>query len=66
LIIWIGIFVCSRISAAFALIGSILGVMVAFGLGANVNDIEFGLWGYNGYLLLFLENIPLIYLPFNM
>lgn len=45
----VGIAVCSRISAIFALIGSIVGMLTAFVVGANGFAIYHGLWGFNSF-----------------
>ena len=37
----------SRIAAAFAFIGSIVGIAMAYMLGADYQEIIQGLWGYN-------------------
>jgi urea transporter len=51
LIMLLGIGLCSMISAAWALIGSLVGCIVAMGLGVNPQDIYFGLHGYNSCLV---------------
>lgn len=48
--ILLGLCFCSRISAFFALLGSFLGLSVALLLGADLSEIEIGLWGYNAVL----------------
>eukprot|EP01114_Cavostelium_apophysatum_P022061 TRINITY_DN7859_c0_g1_i1.p1 TRINITY_DN7859_c0_g1~~TRINITY_DN7859_c0_g1_i1.p1 ORF type:complete len:431 (+),score=54.75 TRINITY_DN7859_c0_g1_i1:76-1368(+) len=45
-----GTIVCSRISAIFMLLGSIIGILTAFLMGVSVSEIEFGLWSYNAVL----------------
>lgn len=46
----VGMAFCSPISAAFALVGSSVGMLVAIALGVNHVDILAGLWGYNAVL----------------
>jgi len=48
-IILIGIVICSRIAAVFALIGSTLGMLTGMALGADGVAIYNGLWGFNSY-----------------
>lgn len=48
-IILIGIVICSRIAAIFALIGSTLGMLTGMALGADGVSIYNGLWGFNSY-----------------
>ncbi|MGE3288573.1 MAG: urea transporter [Pseudonocardia sp.] len=48
-LILIGIAICSRIAAGFALIGVIVGTAVGVGLGASGVAIYNGLWGFNSY-----------------
>ena len=50
IIIFIGILVCSRISALYALLGSSLGVVIAFACSFPLNMINIGLFGFNGVL----------------
>jgi len=45
----VGILFCSRIAAAFALIGSIVGMLTGMALGADGVAIFNGLWGFNSY-----------------
>ncbi len=49
-VVLIGIAFCSRISACFAFVGSSIGCLVGYLMGANVQQIELGLWGYNAVL----------------
>jgi urea transporter len=49
IIMIVGIAVCSRISAIFALIGSIFGMLTAFVVGADGFAIYHGLWGFNSF-----------------
>ena len=49
-LIIVGICICSRISFAFALIGSISGMLYAYAVGASSDEIFLGLWGYNPVL----------------
>jgi len=49
-LILIGILFCSRISGLFAVIGSLVGASVAYGLGVDPTQIVNGLWGYNAVL----------------
>jgi urea transporter len=49
IIMIVGIAVCSRIAAIFALIGSIFGMLTAFAVGADGNAIYHGLWGFNSF-----------------
>jgi urea transporter len=46
----IGAALCSPIAATFALIGSAVGMAVAFAVGASTDEIYAGLWGYNPVL----------------
>ncbi len=50
IIIFIGILVCSRISALYALLGSLLGVIIALVFSFPLNMIDVGLFGFNGVL----------------
>jgi urea transporter len=43
----VGIVLCSRISAIFAVVGSTLGILVSYAIGASTGEATFGLWGYN-------------------
>ncbi|MBA3262636.1 MAG: urea transporter [Thermoleophilaceae bacterium] len=45
----VGIAVASRIAAAFALIGSAVGMLTGLALGANGIAIYNGLWGFNSF-----------------
>lgn len=45
----LGILVCSRIAAVFALIGSTVGMLTGFVVGANGFAIYHGLWGFNSF-----------------
>ena len=49
IIIIVGIAVCSRIAAIFALVGSTVGMLTALALGANGVAIYNGLWGFNSF-----------------
>ena len=44
-----GIAVCSRIAAAFAVMGSAVGMLTGLALGANGVAIYNGLWGFNSF-----------------
>jgi urea transporter len=48
-IILVGIAVCSRIAALFAVVGSAVGMLVGMALGADGVAIYNGLWGFNSY-----------------
>jgi urea transporter len=48
-LIIIGIAFCSRIAAGFALVGSIVGMLVGIALGADGVSIYNGLWGFNSF-----------------
>lgn len=48
-LILVGIAVCSRIAAGFALVGSVIGMLVGMALGADGTQIYNGLWGFNSY-----------------
>lgn len=48
-LVLIGIAICSRIAAGFALIGVVIGTAVGIGLGASGVAIYNGLWGFNSY-----------------
>lgn len=50
IVIFIGILVCSRISALYALLGSLLGVIIALAFSFPLNMINVGLLGFNGVL----------------
>ena len=49
IIIVVGILVCSRIAAIFALVGSTVGMLTGLALGANGVAIYNGLWGFNSF-----------------
>ncbi len=49
IIIIVGIAVCSRIAAIFALVGSAVGMLTGLALGANGVAIYNGLWGFNSF-----------------
>lgn len=49
IVIVLGIAVCSRIAALFALIGSTVGMLTGLALGANGVAIYNGLWGFNSF-----------------
>jgi urea transporter len=49
IIIVVGLAVCSRIAAIFALIGSTVGMLTGLALGANGVAIYNGLWGFNSF-----------------
>ena len=49
IIIIVGIAVCSRIAAVFALVGSTVGMLTGLALGANGVAIYNGLWGFNSF-----------------
>jgi urea transporter len=49
IIIVLGIAVCSRIAAIFALVGSTAGMLTGLALGANGVAIYNGLWGFNSF-----------------
>jgi urea transporter len=48
-LILVGIAICSRIAALFALVGVSIGTAVGIALGADGVDIYNGLWGFNSY-----------------
>ena len=50
IILFIGILVCSRISALYALLGTGIGVIVAFMCSFPLSMINVGLFGFNGVL----------------
>lgn len=50
ILFFIGIFLHSKKSALFALLGSILGMLFALGLGMPLDAISIGLFGYNAVL----------------
>ena len=49
ILIIVGIAVCSRIAAIFALVGSAAGMATGLALGANGVAIYNGLWGFNSF-----------------
>src|SRR6201991_4523564 len=49
IIIIVGLAVCSRIAAVFALVGSTVGMLTGLALGANGVAIYNGLWGFNSF-----------------
>ena len=49
IIIIVGIALCSRIAAGFALVGSTVGMATGLALGANGVAIYNGLWGFNSF-----------------
>lgn len=49
ILIVVGIAVASRIAAAFALVGSAVGMLTGLALGANGIAIYNGLWGFNSF-----------------
>ncbi len=49
IIIVLGIAVCSRIAAIFALVGSAVGMLTGLALGADGVAIYNGLWGFNSF-----------------
>ena len=49
IIIVVGIAVCSRIAAVFAVVGSTVGMLTGLALGANGVAIYNGLWGFNSF-----------------
>jgi urea transporter len=49
IIIIVGIAVCSRIAAVFAVVGSTVGMLTGLALGANGVAIYNGLWGFNSF-----------------
>jgi urea transporter len=49
IIIVVGIAVCSRIAAGFALVGSAVGMLTGLALGASGVAIYNGLWGFNSF-----------------
>ncbi|MEO8688299.1 MAG: urea transporter [Solirubrobacteraceae bacterium] len=49
IIIVVGLAVCSRIAAAFAVVGSAVGMLTGLALGANGVAIYNGLWGFNSF-----------------
>ncbi len=50
IILFVGILVCSRISALYALLGTGIGVVVAFMCSFPLSMINVGLFGFNGVL----------------
>jgi urea transporter len=49
IIIVVGLAVCSRIAAIFALVGSATGMLTGLAVGANGVAIYNGLWGFNSF-----------------
>ena len=49
IIIVVGLAVCSRIAAVFAVVGSTVGMATGLALGANGVAIYNGLWGFNSF-----------------
>jgi urea transporter len=49
ILIIVGIAVCSRIAALFAVVGSTVGMLTGIALGANGVAIYNGLWGFNSF-----------------
>jgi urea transporter len=49
IIIVVGIAVCSRIAAAFAVVGSAVGMLTGLALGGSGVAIYNGLWGFNSF-----------------
>lgn len=49
ILIVVGIAVCSRIAAVFALVGSAVGALTGLALGASGVAIYNGLWGFNSF-----------------
>jgi urea transporter len=49
IVIILGIAVCSRIAAIFALVGSAAGMLTGLAVGANGVAIYNGLWGFNSF-----------------
>ena len=49
IIIVVGLAVCSRIAAIFALVGSAAGMLTGLAVGANGVAIYNGLWGFNSF-----------------
>ncbi len=49
ILIVVGIAVCSRIAAVFALVGSTVGMLTGLAVGANGVAIYNGLWGFNSF-----------------
>jgi urea transporter len=49
IVIVVGIAVCSRIAAIFAVVGSTVGMLMGLALGANGVAIYNGLWGFNSF-----------------
>jgi urea transporter len=49
IIIVVGLAVCSRIAAVFAVVGSAVGMATGLALGANGVAIYNGLWGFNSF-----------------
>jgi urea transporter len=49
ILIVVGIAICSRIAAVFALVGSTVGMLTGLAVGANGVAIYNGLWGFNSF-----------------
>jgi urea transporter len=49
IIMVVGLAVCSRIAAIFALVGSAVGMLTGLAVGANGVAIYNGLWGFNSF-----------------
>lgn len=49
-IMLIGMFLCSPLSAGFALLGSFISTLTALGLGASTESVNDGLWGFSATL----------------
>ncbi|MBS4007873.1 MAG: urea transporter [Clostridium sp.] len=50
MLVFIGLFVTSRIMAFWAVVGSAIGMITGILLGVDQNAIYAGLWGYNAYI----------------
>lgn len=48
-LVLVALLVCSRIAAVFGLLGSVIGMLVGLGLGADGVAIYNGLWGFNSF-----------------
>merc|ERR1719253_2318020 len=49
-LILVGMLIASPLAAIAALLGSVLGTLVGFMIGAPLEELYFGLWGYNSSL----------------
>jgi urea transporter len=49
ILIVVGIAICSRIAAVFALVGSAVGMLTGLALGADGTAVYNGLWGFNSF-----------------